>query len=74
MELLEKCSSYPNFIISSGCDIPPLSSWDNIQAFFNQVEICIKTNKTFACKRKGTVLQMQSQFLFLYIRKYEKEI
>lgn len=35
IELMEKCGSYPNFVISSGCDIPPLSSWDNIQAFFD---------------------------------------
>ena len=35
--LLEKCGSYKNFVISSGCDIPPLSSWDNIQAFFEVV-------------------------------------
>ena len=36
-ELLEKCGSYKNFVISSGCDIPPLSSWDNIQAFFDGI-------------------------------------
>lgn len=35
--LLEKCSKYPNFIISSGCDIPPLSKWENINAFFETV-------------------------------------
>ncbi len=28
------CPGHPNFIISSGCDIPPLSGWDNIHAFF----------------------------------------
>jgi uroporphyrinogen decarboxylase len=37
LDLLEKCGKYPNFIISSGCDIPPLSSWKNIDAFFNTV-------------------------------------
>jgi uroporphyrinogen decarboxylase len=37
-ELLERCSGYENFVISSGCDIPPLSSWDNIMAFFSAVE------------------------------------
>ena len=26
-----------NFVISSGCDIPPLSKWDNITAFFDTV-------------------------------------
>jgi len=31
------CAAYPNFVISSGCDIPPLSGWDNIDAFFAAV-------------------------------------
>lgn len=34
LSLLKACSKYPNFVISSGCDIPPMSSWDNIDAFF----------------------------------------
>ncbi|MGI5897220.1 MAG: uroporphyrinogen decarboxylase family protein [Oscillospiraceae bacterium] len=38
LELLEACHSYPNFVISSGCDIPPLSSWENIDAFFAAVK------------------------------------
>ncbi|HIT77537.1 MAG TPA: uroporphyrinogen decarboxylase family protein [Candidatus Limihabitans stercoravium] len=33
-ELLEKCGKYNNFILSSGCDIPPLAKWENIDAFF----------------------------------------
>lgn len=37
-DLMEKCASYPNFVVSSGCDIPPLSSWDNIDAFFEAVD------------------------------------
>ena len=37
-ELLEKCSGYQNFVISSGCDIPPHSNWENIAAFFNAVD------------------------------------
>lgn len=36
-ELLEKCSKYPNFIVSSGCDIPPHTPWANIEAFFETV-------------------------------------
>ena len=36
-EVLEQCAKYPNFVISSGCDIPPMSSWDNIEAFFRAV-------------------------------------
>ena len=38
IELLEKCSQYPNFIISSGCDIPQLTPWENIDAFFSAVD------------------------------------
>jgi uroporphyrinogen decarboxylase len=38
LDLMSKCCKYPNFVISSGCDIPPLSSWDNIEAFFAAVE------------------------------------
>ena len=33
-DLLTRCGKYPNFIPSSGCDIPAHASWDNIQAFF----------------------------------------
>lgn len=35
MDLLAACGEHKNFVISSGCDIPPLSSWDNIDAFFS---------------------------------------
>ena len=38
LELLEKCCGYPNFVISSGCDIPPATPWENIGAFFNAVK------------------------------------
>ncbi|MBR4073714.1 MAG: uroporphyrinogen decarboxylase family protein [Clostridia bacterium] len=38
LALMEKCAQYPNFVVSSGCDIPPLSPWDNIRAFFDAVE------------------------------------
>lgn len=37
-ELLERCSGYPNFVVASGCDIPPETSLENIQAFFDAVE------------------------------------
>lgn len=37
LELMEKCSVHKNFVVSSGCDIPPLSSWNNIDAFFAAV-------------------------------------
>ena len=32
--LMEKCGSYPNFLPSSGCDIPAHARWENIDAFF----------------------------------------
>jgi len=35
--VLEKCSKHENFIISSGCDIPPSARVENIDAFFNAV-------------------------------------
>jgi len=38
LSLLNECGKYPNFLISSGCDTPPLSKWENIEAFFAAVE------------------------------------
>jgi len=35
LAVLDKCGGYPNFILSSGCDIPPVSPIENIDAFFN---------------------------------------
>jgi uroporphyrinogen decarboxylase len=37
LELLERCAGYKNFVLSSGCDIPPLTPWENIDAFFGAV-------------------------------------
>lgn len=37
-EVMAACSKYPNFAISSGCDIPPMSKWENIEAFFEAVQ------------------------------------
>ena len=34
LSLMEKCSKYENFVLSSGCDIPPMTPWANIDAFF----------------------------------------
>jgi len=34
IEIMNECCSAPNFVISSGCDIPPMSPWTNINAFF----------------------------------------
>lgn len=36
--LMEKCGRYPNFLPSSGCDIPAHAKWENIHAFFRAVE------------------------------------
>ena len=36
--LLEDCACAPNFLISSGCDIPPHAKWENIHAFFHAIE------------------------------------
>ena len=38
LEIMEKCCVYPNFVISSGCDIPPMTPWKNIDAFFEAVK------------------------------------
>lgn len=37
-DVMKACCSYPNFVISSGCDIPPMSKWENIDAFFDVVD------------------------------------
>jgi len=42
--LLENTAIYKNFIISSGCDIPPGTTTDNIEAFFETLD---KFNLTF---------------------------
>ena len=39
LKLMEDCCPlYPNFVISSGCDIPPAAKWENIHAFFAAAE------------------------------------
>lgn len=38
LALLERCSKYPNFVIASGCDIPPVTPLANIDAFFEAIE------------------------------------
>lgn len=35
LEIMEACCGNPNFVISSGCDIPPQSAWENIDSFFS---------------------------------------
>jgi len=38
LRLLHECGDYNNFLISSGCDIPPGVDLDNVDTFFNTVE------------------------------------
>ena len=37
-DLRAACAAYPNFVLSSGCDIPPAAKWENIAAFFAAAE------------------------------------
>ncbi|MFR2466823.1 MAG: uroporphyrinogen decarboxylase family protein, partial [Clostridia bacterium] len=37
LRVMGACCQHPNFVISSGCDIPPMSEWKNIDAFFAAV-------------------------------------
>ena len=32
--LLPLAEQYPNFVLSTGCDVPPDAPWENIDAFF----------------------------------------
>ena len=34
LDIMKKCCGYANFVISSGCDIPPATPWENMDAFF----------------------------------------
>ena len=38
LAIMKACTPHKNFIISSGCDIPPNSPWENIEAFFAAVK------------------------------------
>ncbi len=42
--LLERCGKYDNFVIASGCDIPPMTSMENLQAFFDAAAAYYKEN------------------------------
>ena len=37
-KLLERCRKYPNFVIASGCDVPPMTPFENMDAFFETIE------------------------------------
>lgn len=36
--IMSECTGNSNYVISSGCDIPPMSPWENIDAFFKAAE------------------------------------
>lgn len=36
--LLKECGAYSNFVLSTGCDLPPKAKWENIQRFFRTLE------------------------------------
>jgi uroporphyrinogen decarboxylase len=38
LKIMDACCKYPNFVISTGCDVPPMSPWENIDAFFCAVD------------------------------------
>ena len=38
LRIMGECCDHPNFVISSGCDIPPMSPWETIDAFFQAVD------------------------------------
>ena len=38
LKLLEKTARYPNFVLSSGCDIPPHCPKENLQAFYEALK------------------------------------
>ena len=37
LAVMSSATEYPNFLISSGCDIPPGTPWENLDAFFAAV-------------------------------------
>ena len=37
LKVMNDCCKYPNYVISSGCDIPPKAKWENIDEFFKTV-------------------------------------
>lgn len=38
MALLEATKEYPNFVLSSGCDVPPHTALENIEAFYGALK------------------------------------
>lgn len=38
LAVLKANADHPNFVISTGCDVPPMSPWENIDAFFGAID------------------------------------
>ena len=38
LDLLQRCSEFPNFVLSSGCDTPPHTPIENVDAFFEALD------------------------------------
>lgn len=38
LDILNKTAEFPNFVLSSGCDVPPHTPHANIEAFYNALE------------------------------------
>ena len=38
LDIMNACCKHRNFVISSGCDIPPATPWNNVEAFFNAAQ------------------------------------
>jgi uroporphyrinogen decarboxylase len=52
-ELLTRTSPYNNFVISSGCDIPPGTSIENIDAFFEAIAEYNKAGSSISNHKNG---------------------
>jgi len=48
LAVLTACCHAPNFVISSGCDIPPIAKWENIDAFEETVTDFYRKQVSFA--------------------------
>lgn len=35
--IFDECSQYENFMLSTGCDVPPAAKWENIDEYFKKV-------------------------------------
>ena len=38
LDIMNACCKHRNFVISSGCDIPPATPWSNVEAFFHAAQ------------------------------------